>query len=81
MTAHVLSVAALTREDHRKLAKHYSTHAADHVADATYHEKLASQYDKTLPQLASAARHYAAHSMEAAEALRNLATQHGKLGK
>lgn len=77
---HTLSVEALTSEDHRKLAKHYATHAADHVSDAKHHEELAAQYDKTLPQLAGEARHYAAHSMEAAEALRNLAAQHEKLG-
>ena len=88
MTAHTLPAEELSTlvgsakaEDHRKLAKHYATHAADHVTDAKQHEALALQYDKTAPTLASEARHYAAHSMEAAEALRNLAAQHEKLGK
>jgi hypothetical protein len=83
MTAHILPNDELTRlvassknEDHLKLAKHYAAHAADHEADARAHEALAKQYEKTTPQLAGEARHYAAHSMEAAEALRNMAAQH-----
>jgi hypothetical protein len=74
-------VASSKGEDHRKLATHYAAHAADHEADAKAHEALANQYDKTAPQLAGEARHYAAHSREAAEALRSMATQHQKLGK
>jgi hypothetical protein len=88
MTAHVLPNEELTRlvgstkiEDHRKLAKHYAAHAADHEADALAHEALAKQYERTTPGLAGEARHYAAHSMEAAEALRSMATQHEHLGK
>jgi len=87
-TAHTLPPEELTRlvasvqnEDHRKLAKHYAAHAADHEADAKAHEALANQYDKTVPQLAGEARHYAAHSREAAEALRSMATHHEHLGK
>jgi hypothetical protein len=83
MTSHILPTEELTRlvassntEDHRKLAKHYTAHAADHESDAKAHEALAKQYEKTSPGLAGEARHYAAHSMEAAEALRNLAAQH-----
>jgi hypothetical protein len=74
-------VASAKSEDHRKLAHHYAAHAADHEADAKAHETLANQYEKTAPGLAGEARHYAAHSMEAAEALRSMATQHEKLGK
>lgn len=88
MAAHVLSNEELTRlvassknEDHRTLAKHYAAHAADHEKDALAHEALAKQYEKTTPGLAGEARHYAAHSLEAAEALRSMATQHEQLGK
>ncbi len=87
-TTHILANEELTKlvassksEDHRKLASHYAAHAADHEADAKAHEALAKQYEKTSPQLAGEARHYAAHSMEAAEALRSMATQHQHLGK
>ena len=86
--AHILSNEALTalvasakNEDHVKLAKHYAAHAADHEADAKAHEELANQYARTVPGLAGEARHYAAHSREAAEALRSLAAQHEHLGK
>ena len=81
MAAHTLSVETISGEDHRKLAKHYAAHAADHVNDAKHHEELAAKYDQIHPELAAEARHYAAHSMEASEALRNLAAQHEKLGK
>jgi hypothetical protein len=88
MTTHILPTEQLTAlvasaktEDHRKLAKHYAAHAADHESDAKAHEALARQYDKTTPQLAGEARHYAAHSMEAAEALHSLATYHEQLAK
>lgn len=74
-------VASAKNEDHRILANHYAVHAADHEADAKAHEELANQYEKTIPQLAGEARHYAAHSREAAEALRSLAAQHEHLGK
>ena len=59
MAAHVLAheeiarlVASSKNEDHIKLAKHYTAHAADHEADAREHEALAKQYEKTTPQLA-----------------------------
>ena len=88
MTAHILPHEELTKlvasaksEDHRKLAQHYAAHAADHEADAKAHETLAKQYEKTAPGLAGEARHYAAHSMEAAEALRSMATQHQHFAK
>jgi len=70
-----------TAADHLKLAEHFSAHAVEHEADAKIHEQLAAPYEKTHPQLAGEARHYAAHSREAAEALRNLATIHQDLAK
>jgi len=45
------------------------------------HDELAKQYDKAEAALAKEARHYAGHSREAAEALRNLATIHQELAK
>lgn len=68
-------------EAHLKLAAHYTAHAIEHENDAKMHEELAKQYDKTEPRLAGEARHYAAHSREAAEALRNLAKIHQDLAK
>ena len=62
------------REDHTTLARHYSAHAADHEADAILHEQLADA-DAASP-LADALHHYAAHSSEVADALRNLAERH-----
>lgn len=69
-----------TANDHAKLAAHFTAHAAEHDGDAKIHEELAAQYEKTHPQLAGEARHYAAHSREAAEAMRNLAKIHQELG-
>ena len=68
-------------DEHQKLAAHYTAHAVEHEADAKLHEELASQYDKTEPTLSGEARHYAAHSREAAEALRALAKLHQGLAK
>lgn len=68
-------------EEHQKLAAHYSAHAVEHEADAKLHEELANQYAKTEPSLAGEVRHYAAHSREAAEALRELARIHQNLAK
>jgi hypothetical protein len=76
-----LAMSAKTAQDHMKLGAHYRAHAAEHEADAKLHEQLANQYDKSSPQLAGEARHYAAHSMEAAEALRNLAQIHDTMAK
>ncbi len=67
--------------DHLKLADHFLTHAIEHENDAKFHEQLAAPYEKTHPQLAGEARHYAAHSREAAEAMRNLAGIHQELAK
>ena len=68
-------------DEHQKLAAHYTAHAIEHEADGKVHEDLANQYDKTEPSLSGEARHYAAHSREAAEALRALAKLHQGLGK
>ena len=68
-------------EEHQKLMAHYTAHATEHEADAKLHEELANQYAKAEPSLAGEARHYAAHSREAAEALRELAKIHQGLAK
>jgi hypothetical protein len=70
-----------TGDEHLKLAAHYTAHAVEHETDAKAHEQLAAQYDKNEPILAGESRHYAAHSREAAEALRNLAKLHQDLAK
>lgn len=66
---------------HERLAAHYNAHAVEHENDAKMHEELANFYDKNEPRLAGESRHYAAHSREAAEALRNLAKIHLDLAK
>lgn len=68
-------------DEHQKLAAHYTAHAAEHEGDARQHEELANRYAKTEPSIAGEARHYAAHSREAAEALRELARLHQNLSK
>jgi hypothetical protein len=70
-----------TVDEHQKLAAHYTAHAIEHENDAKVHEELATLYDKTEPRLVGEARHYAAHSREAAEALRSLAKLHQELAK
>lgn len=70
-----------TAADHVKLAEHFREHAMEHENDAKIHEQLAVPYEKTHPQLAGEARHYAAHSREAAEAMRSLAAIHEQLAK
>lgn len=67
--------------EHQKLAAHYTAHAVEHENEAKLHDALAAQYEKTEPKLAAEAKHYAGHSREAAEALRNLATIHQDLAK
>ena len=70
--------------DHMKLAEHYTAHAAEHETDAKISEELASQvsgHHATEAGLDGELRHYAAHSKEAAEALRNLARIHQGLAK
>ena len=68
-------------DEHQRLAAHYTAHAVEHEGDARVHEDLARQYDKAEPALAREARHYAGHSREAAEALRNLAKIHQDLAR
>jgi hypothetical protein len=67
--------------DHRALAAHYRAHAIEHDADATRHDTLAAEAkaratDDDSWDLARDAAHYAQHSREAAEALRDLAHVH-----
>jgi hypothetical protein len=69
----------LTAGDHLKLAEHFTAHAIEHEGDAKLHEELAGPYETKEPRLAGAARHYAAHSREAAEAMRSLAKIHQEL--
>lgn len=76
-----LAASHADADEHQKLAAHYTAHAVEHEADAKVHEELATQYAKTEPSLAGEARHYAAHSREAAEALRELAKIHQGLAK
>jgi hypothetical protein len=74
-----LAKSHASADDHRKLAEHFTAHATEHENDAKVHEELAGQYEKIHPQLAGEARHYAAHSREAAEAMRSLAKIHQEL--
>lgn len=73
--------ASASAADHRVLAAHYRTHAAEHEADAAAHEALVAEAkartgDDDAWDLARDAAHYAEHSREAAEALRDLARLH-----
>ena len=70
-----------TVDEHQRLAAHYTAHAQEHEADAKEHEALGALYEKSEPSLAGETRHYAAHSREAAEALRALAKIHQQLAK
>ena len=76
-----LAQSHATTAEHLKLAAHYTAHAVEHESDAKVHEELATQYVKTEPKLSGEARHYAAHSREGAEALRELARIHQDLAK
>ena len=77
-----IGATATTPADHKKLAAHYRAHAAEHEADAKVHEEIvaiARKQDQTSDhawELARASAHYAEHSREAAEALRDLAALH-----
>ena len=76
-----LGASAVTAADHKKLAAHYRAHAAEHEADAKLHEEIvaAARKDQSSGhawELARGAAHYAEHSREAAEALRELADLH-----
>jgi hypothetical protein len=68
-----------TADDHLKLAEHFTAHATEHENDAKLHEELAGYYEQKEPRLAGEVRHYAAHSREAAEAMRSLAKIHQEL--
>lgn len=73
-----------TADEHRKLAEHYAAHATEHENDSKLSEELASKvsgHHATEAGLDGELRHYAAHSKEAAEALRNLANIHQALAK
>jgi len=74
-----LAQSHLTADDHLKLAEHFTAHAVEHENDAKLHEELAGPYEAKEPRLAGEARHYAAHSREAAEAMRSLAKIHKEL--
>ena len=77
-----ISATATTAADHKKLAAHYRAHAAEHEADAKLHEEIVAierkqdQASGHAWELARGAAHYAEHSREAAEALRDLAVLH-----
>lgn len=69
---------------HATLAEHYTAHAIEHENDAKMSEELAahtSGHHATEAGLDGELRHYAAHSREAAEALRSLAKIHQGLAK
>jgi hypothetical protein len=74
--------ATVTAADHKKLAAHYRAHAAEHEADAKLHEAIVVAVRKEAEhsghafELALGATHYAEHSREAAEALKELAALH-----
>ena len=76
-----LTASAKTAADHKALAAHYRAHADEHAADAAAHERIALEArarrnDDDAWDLARDASHYAEHSREAAEALRELAALH-----
>jgi hypothetical protein len=72
---------SMNAADHQALAAQYRAHAAEHDADAAAHEALVTDAktratDDDAWDLARDAAHYAEHSREAAEALRDLAQLH-----
>jgi hypothetical protein len=76
-----LASSAKTSDDHKKLAEYYRAHAAEHEMDAKLHDQIVAASrknpaDNQAWELGRAADHYAEHSREAAEALRELATLH-----
>jgi hypothetical protein len=71
-----------TAEDHLKLAAHFNAHAIEHENDGKLLEELSSYlsgHHAGENELYAEGRHYAAHSCEAAEAMRNLANIHERL--
>lgn len=77
-----LATTAKTAQEHMKLAQHYRAHAAEHEADAKEHEAIAKQFATRRPldddswDMARDSTHYAQHSREAAQVLRDLAAAH-----
>jgi hypothetical protein len=76
-----LANSARTSDEHKKLAEYYRAHAAEHETDAKLHDQIVAASRKNPTdnhawELGRAADHYAEHSREAAEALRDLATLH-----
>lgn len=70
--------------DHSKLSEHFAAHAVEHENDARLCEELAARtsgHHASEAGLDGELRHYAAHSREAAEALRSLAKIHQQLAK
>ena len=82
-----LGASAKTAAEHNRLAAHYRAHAAEHEADAATHDEIVAAAKKRAStdddawDLARDAAHYADHSREAAEALRELATLHEDIAK
>ena len=82
-----LGANATTAAEHNRLVAHYRAHAAEHEADAATHEAIVETARKRAAtdddawDLARDAAHYAEHSREAAEALKELATLHEEIAK
>jgi hypothetical protein len=82
-----IGASASTAAEHARLTAHYRAHAAEHEADAAIHDGIAAEARKRAASsddawdLARDAVHYADHSREAAEALRELAALHEAMGK
>lgn len=82
-----IGASASTAADHARLSAHYRAHAAEHETDAAIHDGIAGEARKRAASnddawdLARDAAHYADHSREAAEALRELAALHDAMGK
>ncbi len=78
---HALAPSPKTAGDHRQLAAFYRAHAAEHDTDAKLHDQIYAAAKRTPEddqawEIGQAARHYAEHSPEAAEPLRDLAAIH-----
>jgi len=79
-----IASAPMTPADHVALAKHYRAWAAEDEAEAKMFEAFAVGYMEGVPQasptqarsMAMAARHYAEHARDSAEALIYLAEVH-----
>ena len=77
-----VAASASIAADHTKLAAHYRAHAVEHETDAALHEEIVAaarkqpQFSGHAWEVARGAAHYAEHSREAAEALRELAAVH-----